>query len=60
MVDSSLYDALVAWLPNVRYKGRGVVEGRYPPNVSSLKRVHRVLAPIPVEKEILWLSLIHI
>ncbi len=54
MVDSSLYDALVAWLPNVRYKGRGVVEGRYPPNVSSLKRVHRVLAPIPVEKEILW------
>lgn len=54
LVDSTLYDALVAWLPNVRYKGRGVVEGRFPPDVRFLKRARRVLAPIPLEKELLW------
>lgn len=47
------YSALLAWLPNVRHKGRGVFSGQFPSHITRLKG-DWPLDPIPPEDEIRW------
>lgn len=49
-----MYEALIAWLPNVRYKGRGVVGGRTPRDLTAIKTSTRVFDPLSLENELLW------
>src|ERR1700732_777429 len=52
-ISPARYPALIAWLPMIRHKGRGVFSGQFPNHITRLKR-DWPFDSIPPEDEIRW------